>query len=79
MVSNLFVHGEDIKCTPVYVGDMVRPDLSDELVEDIREIVDSESDIDPDRVGVEHNLEILLSKITTISSHKAQKIREKYR
>jgi hypothetical protein len=70
---------------PMYVGDMVRPDLSDELVEDIKKVVDQESDIDPDRVGVEHNLEILLSKVGSISVSKgrgeepeAAKVREKY-
>lgn len=86
MVLRVFVPHKTVKCTAVYVHDMVRPTLDDELVEDMKKIVDQASDIDPDRVGTEHNLEILLSKIGDIEvsdTHggktTAGKIREKYR
>jgi len=68
----------------------MRPEVSQEVVEDVEKVVDQVSDIDPSRVGFEHQLEILLSKIGSIDTsiqHRnrddelkpAGEVRKKYR
>lgn len=68
----------------------MRPEVSEEMVEDVAKVVDQVSDVDPDRIGFEHQLGILLSKLGSVGTkikHRnrddelkpAGEVRKKYR
>lgn len=68
----------------------MRPEVSEEMVDDVAKVVDQVSDVDPDRIGFEHQLGILLSKLGDVDTEAeyrgrdnelkpAGEVREKYR